>query len=177
MIAAGKRLKRRPALRHSAQRSRNRLHREGTYYLSFLPTNICRCLLFISFPSFPQLEVCAGKTEKDFVATPALLHKVVEKRLPYPELHQEWSELHFYTALRDMLENCGYNNFSWRDLYAPTKKRYQTQLSAILNLAKFREEQLELYGALTEPVSTDEFQCIFVNAPMNDGISALLFIP
>ena len=137
-------------------------------YLSFLPTvlsiltslttNTHRCVLFISFPSFPQLEVCAGKTEKDFVATQALLHKVVEQRLPYPELHQEWSELRFYTALRDMLENCGYNNFSWRDLYAPTKKRYQTQLSAILNLAKFREEQLELYGALTEPVST-EFQC------------------
>ena len=99
-----------------------------------------------------QLEVCAGKTpEKDFVSTPPAVERL-NAITPHPELHQEWSELRFYVALRDMLEIAGYDNFSFRDLHAPTKKRWQQQLSAVINLAKFREDQLELYAALTEPV-------------------------
>lgn len=101
-----------------------------------------------------QLEICAGKTDVDFVAPRSVLDKI-QVSVPYPELYQNcWSELRFFTALRDLLLDCGYDNFSWRDLYQPNRKRYQHQLSAILNLAKYREEQLELYAVLTEPVSS-----------------------
>lgn len=72
--------------------------------------------------------------------------------LTHGELHQEFSELAFFQALRECLSTCGYTDFSWRDLYAPTSKRLRHQLSAIINLAKFREEQIKVYGELNEPV-------------------------
>ena len=73
--------------------------------------------------------------------------------MPYEHLHEDFGDLKFFLALRDLLQTCGYNAFSWRDLYAPTFKRLRLQLSAIINLAKFREEQLKVYAELNEPVS------------------------
>ena len=73
---------------------------------------------------------------------------------PYPELHQEFSELQFYTCLRDLLTLSGYASFSWRDIHCPTAKRLRYQLSAIINLAKYREDQLRVYAELNEPVRT-----------------------
>jgi Nuf2 family len=46
-----------------------------------------------------------------------------------------------------------YPNFSLRDLHAPDAKRLRHQLSAVINFAKFREEQLKFYAELNEPVS------------------------
>ena len=51
------------------------------------------------------------------------------------------------------MEIAGYEHFSMRDLYAPDTKRLKHQLSAIINLAKHRDEQLRFYTELIEPVS------------------------
>jgi Nuf2 family len=107
--------------------------------------------VFLNIGIFEQLEVCSGKTENDFGPTPEMTAKI--NSLPYPELHQDVSEMQFYCYLRDMLKVAGYANFSWRDLHNPTPKRLQYQLSAIFNLAKHREDQLLLYKELNEPVS------------------------
>lgn len=107
------------------------------------------------FTHAQQLEVCTDKTEEDYSAsTPAL--EAALSQLPHADqLHtpESTTELRYYTALRDLMESCGYDSFSWRDLYAPVRKRFQHQLSAVINLAKFREDQLQLYGELNENVS------------------------
>lgn len=50
------------------------------------------------------------------------------------------------------------HDFGWKDLHAPTAKRFRCQLSAAINMAKFREDQLKLYAELNEPVS--RFYCV-----------------
>jgi hypothetical protein len=99
--------------------------------------------------------VCAGKRDEDFIPTPTMLSVSASK--PYPELHQEFNELQFYTCVRDLMTMAGYASFSWRDLHCPTPKRLRYQLSAIINLAKYREEQLRVYAELNEPVCLSIF--------------------
>jgi len=100
-----------------------------------------------------QLDVCAGKTEGDFQPSKGMLDKAQE--MPFEQLHEDFGDLKFFLALQDLFQTCGYNEFSWRDLYAPTFKRLRLQLSAVINLAKFREEQLKVYAELNEPVSLE----------------------
>ena len=54
------------------------------------------------------------------------------------------------------MEICGFHDFGLKDLFLPTAKRFRIQLSAAINMAKFREDQLKLYAELNEPVSRDE---------------------
>jgi hypothetical protein len=82
---------------------------------------------------------------------------------PYPELHQEFNELQFYICVRDLMTMAGYASFSWRDLHCPTPKRLRYQLSAIINLAKYREEQLRVYAELNEPVCKSIFTTLEKN--------------
>lgn len=119
----------------------------SSFVLSFIHSFFTHGLFFVA-----KLEVCTGKNEQDFVATPEMLAKAAT--MPYPELHQAstFNELQFYTCLRDFLAQAGYPNFSWRDLHVPTPKRLRFQLSAIINMAKFREEQLQIYQELIQPV-------------------------
>ena len=70
--------------------------------------------------------------------------------LEYPVLHQEPGDLILFLSLRDLFDTCCYTQFSWKDLYHPNPKRLRCQLSAVLNLAKFREEQLKVYEDVTE---------------------------
>ena len=104
-----------------------------------------------------QLDVCSGKTEEDFK-----IEQAVNTDCDYPEVHapESYSELTFFTELRKLMDICGYYDFSWRDLYAPESKRLRLQLSAVVNLAKFRQEQLKVYAELNEPVSL--FYCLFL---------------
>ena len=69
---------------------------------------------------------------------------------------QQYVEIKLFLALRQLFETCGYNDFSWRDLYGtPTPKRLQYQLSAICNLAgNFLNEQVKVYAELSENVSS-----------------------
>ncbi|KAL3936203.1 MAG: hypothetical protein SGARI_002658 [Bacillariaceae sp.] len=67
------------------------------------------------------------------------------------ELHEDFIDLIFFKELRKMMMKCGVADFSWKDLYYPTPKRFRAQMSAAINLAKYREEQLPIYLELQEP--------------------------
>ena len=78
--------------------------------------------------------------------------KETAETMPYSSLHQDFGAVKFFRALRDCMMTTGLPDFSWRDLHVPTAKRLRYQLSAVINLAKFREEQLKVYAELNEPV-------------------------
>ena len=59
----------------------------------------------------------------------------------------------FYNSLRKCMKTCGIHDFGWKDLHFPNTKRFRSQLSAAINMAKFREDQLKLYAELNAPVS------------------------
>ena len=96
------------------------------------------------------LEHCSGVTEDD-----------IEKRCPEEldrfvspeeaELHENFVDVLFFQEMRKLMKTCGIVDFSWKDLYVPTSKRLRCQLSATINMAKFREEQLKIYAELNEP--------------------------
>jgi kinetochore protein Nuf2 len=92
------------------------------------------------------LELCTGLTEE-------MLSSRSPKTdgLKHPDLHDALTDVLFFKELRKLLATCGFYDFSWKDLHAPTSKRLRCQLSAIINLAKFREEQLHKYAELNEP--------------------------
>jgi len=93
------------------------------------------------------LQICCGITEEDFATK-----KVNTEGLAYPELHEDgFSDVLFFRELRQCMHNCGVYDFSWRDLHSPVSKRFRCQLSAFINMAKFREEQLKVYAELNEP--------------------------
>lgn len=123
--------------------------------LSFYPRTI--------YNQSPQLENCAGVQEADLEAPKAVTDKVAS--MPFADLHGEGiSDIKFFVALRKCLRTCGVYDFSWKDLHAPTAKRLRWQLSAFINLAKFREDQLPIYSELNEPVSyimLDLCACVF----------------
>ena len=56
---------------------------------------------------------------------------------------------YYYLSLK-LMSAVGMKDFSMQDVMAPTSKRFRRALSAIINFAKFREEQLVGYTALTE---------------------------
>ena len=98
-----------------------------------------------------QLELCTGKTEADFCPSPALLDKVAT--LSHPELFQDgWNDVKFFLFLRQTMETSGIRDFSWRDLHQPTSQRTTWQLSALINMVKFREDQMKFYLELHKPV-------------------------
>lgn len=96
------------------------------------------------------LEHCSGITEED-----------IEKRYPTnldrfvapeeAELHQNFADMLFFKEMRKLMNTCGVVDFSWKDIHVPTSKRLRCQLSATINMAKFREEQLKIYAELNEP--------------------------
>lgn len=113
----------------------------------------CHSPLFTFFTSSFQLDICCGVQEKDLVASPPMLEKV--STFSYSDLHiQEdtTTDVKLFLKLRTCLHTCGLYDFSWKDLHTPTAKRLRWQLSAIVNLAKFREDQLLVYSDLNEPV-------------------------
>jgi kinetochore protein Nuf2 len=92
------------------------------------------------------LDICCGITEEDLAKrAPSTDH------LKFPELHEEFTDMLFFQELKSLMVTCGLHDFSWRDLYHPTSKRLRVQFSAVINMAKFREEQLKVYGELNEP--------------------------
>jgi len=96
------------------------------------------------------LEHCCGITEED-------IEKRCPKNLdPYvapeeAELHENFVDILFFKEMRKMMETCGIIDFSLKDIHVPTSKRLRCQLSAAINMAKFREEQLKIYAELNEP--------------------------
>lgn len=92
------------------------------------------------------LDICCGITEEDLQK-----HCPSVENLPYPDIHDDFIDMFFFRELRKCLGTCGVYDFSWKDIHTPTPKRFRCQLSAIINMAKFREEQLKVYAELNEP--------------------------
>mmetsp|Transcript_36646 Transcript_36646/g.56091 ORF Transcript_36646/g.56091 Transcript_36646/m.56091 type:complete len:352 (+) Transcript_36646:233-1288(+) len=49
-----------------------------------------------------------------------------------------------------LMKICGVHDFGWRDLHAPSGKRFKRQLSGAINLMKFLEDRRQLYEELCE---------------------------
>ena len=96
------------------------------------------------------LEHCTGITEEDIEKQcPSNLDRFVDPK--ESELHQNFTDVLFLVEVRKMMNACGVTDFSWKDLHVPTAKRLRCHLSATINMAKFREEQLKIYAELNEP--------------------------
>lgn len=86
--------------------------------------------------------------------------------MPFPDMHEGTADIKFFLKLKKCLRTCGIYDFSWKDLHAPTPKRLRWQLSAIINMAKFREDQLMVYHELHKPVrETISFLELLLNDP------------
>ena len=96
------------------------------------------------------LDHCCGITEEDLERRcPKNLDQFVPQA--EAELHDNFIDMLFFREMRKFMNTCGIVDFSWKDLHVPTSKRLRFQLSATINLAKFREEQLKVYAELNEP--------------------------
>lgn len=95
------------------------------------------------------LECCCGVTEEDIQKQQA--SSTIREHSPFPDIHEDLTDALFLKELRQCMVTCGVYDFSWKDLHAPVTKRFRVQLSAIINLAKFREDQLKVYAELNEP--------------------------
>ena len=49
-----------------------------------------------------------------------------------------------------IMHACGVTGFSLRDITHPERKRLMRQLSALINFAKFREERMVTFAALSQ---------------------------
>ena len=122
------------------------------------------------------LDHCCGITEEDLEKR---CPKNMDEFVPPAEavLHENIIDMLFYREMRKFMDACGIVDFSWKDLHVPTSKRLRCQLSATINMAKFREEQLKVYAELNEPrgqllVSIEEIQA--ENAQLQDHLNATL---
>lgn len=96
------------------------------------------------------LEHCSGVTEEDIEKR---VPKNLERFVPAEEavLHENFTDMLFFKEMQKLMKTCGIVDFSWKDVHVPTSKRLRCQLSATINMAKFREEQLKIYAELNEP--------------------------
>jgi kinetochore protein Nuf2 len=99
------------------------------------------------------LEVCRGTTEEDLQRQlPTSMGQLGCVPPAEQELHEDnMVEMLFFQEMRQCMKTCGILDFSWKDLHYATAKRFRCQLSATINMAKFREEQLKIYSELNEP--------------------------
>lgn len=69
--------------------------------------------------------------------------------IDFPSLHEDSPALfHFMRSVFEMLYLAQYFDFTLHDLMAPTASRFRWQLSALLNLAKYKQSRLPVYDAL-----------------------------
>lgn len=93
------------------------------------------------FESFADIFMGIGKEQ--FGQQPAF--QVVET-LEYPDLHLDSISLvAFYRLLLRLMIEVGIEDFSLRDFIKPEAPRLRLILSAVINFAKFREEQLAVF--------------------------------
>lgn len=70
----------------------------------------------------------------------------VMEMLEYPDLHMDSiSLITFYRTILRLMIEVGVEDFSLRDLIRPEGPRLRLILSAVINFAKFREEQLAVF--------------------------------
>ena len=71
--------------------------------------------------------------------------------LSNPTLYEEAvSEIAFLRATMKLMRTCGVMDFGLKDFQHPSSRRLKKQLSAVINLIKFREDRLQMYQELYE---------------------------
>jgi kinetochore protein Nuf2 len=71
--------------------------------------------------------------------------------LSYPDLHEESvPRLNLFRMSSKLLQTCGCHEFSLQDLVKPTSDKLRIYLSSVINFAKFREDQLDVFSVKTE---------------------------
>jgi len=93
------------------------------------------------------LDICCGITEEDLQKQ----KPSTDGKVAFPDIHDDFTDMLFFRELRQCMKTCGVYDFSWKDLHNPVAKRFRIQLSAVINLAKFREDKLKVYAELNEP--------------------------
>jgi len=103
--------------------------------------------------------MCSGITETDLEISDDVKTQI--ESLRFSELYNAdgFSDIKYFQYLRKCLKTCGVYDFGWKDLHMPNSKRLRQQLSALINLVKFRAEQLQILAELNEPVSCVSIEC------------------
>ena len=71
--------------------------------------------------------------------------------LEHPELHEESTQVaSFLHACKTLMTTAGVNDFTIMDLIKPEYKKLRRNISAVINLAKYREEKLPAYIEFTQ---------------------------
>jgi len=99
------------------------------------------------------LFICCGMSEEDLNKVSPKMQDILQQVAKYPQVHEDFESVKFFLEIKKCMEMCCIYDFGWKDLYTPTAKRFRIQLSAAINMAKYREDQLKLYAELNEPVS------------------------
>ena len=107
------------------------------------------------------LDICCGITEEELTKVSPKMQSVLQDIAKYPQVHEDFESVRFFLKIKKCMEICGFYDFGWKDLYTPTPKRFRIQLSAAINMAKFREDQLKLYAELNEPVSNSRYTTLY----------------
>jgi kinetochore protein Nuf2 len=102
------------------------------------------------------LDTCCGITEDELTRLSPKMKDALQDVSKFPQLHQDFESVRLFLQVKKCMEICGFYDFGLKDFFMPTAKRFRIQLSAAINMAKFREDQLKLYAELNEPVSSDE---------------------
>uniref|UniRef100_A0A7S0CD28 Kinetochore protein Nuf2 N-terminal domain-containing protein n=1 Tax=Proboscia inermis TaxID=420281 RepID=A0A7S0CD28_9STRA len=88
---------------------------------------------------------------KQHLATPNDDAKKFIESLPFPDLHVDSAgELKFIKCSMKLMKSCGIHDFGIKDLHAPTAKRLRRQLSAAINLMRYKEDKINVYTMLHE---------------------------
>ena len=97
------------------------------------------------------LDLCFGISEEE-LAKQLLSPEELKEQVEFPELHEDHlMDVVFFRELSKAMRVVGVYDFSFKDLYHPVAKRFRVQMSALINMAKFREDQLRKYYELMEP--------------------------
>lgn len=88
-------------------------------------------------------ELCLGSTRDEISGCSACSD--------YPELHEDAVlEVRLFRRSVELMRVCGVGDYGLRDWFLPSSRRVRRQMSAVINFAKFREEQLAEYRVLCE---------------------------
>ncbi|XP_033119288.1 kinetochore protein Nuf2-like isoform X2 [Anneissia japonica] len=82
--------------------------------------------------------------------------------LSYNELHEDSVPLIMFTlVMQRFMASCGVNDFKLKDLTAPKPKRFQRNLSAIVNYYRFKEERVPTFERIKQETdaTNEQYQC------------------
>lgn len=106
------------------------------------PTSSGVLRLYEAFSEIFMGENIAIGSQKNGASSNSAVAEILE----YPELHADSiAMISFYRAVSRLMNVVGVDDFSLKDIIRPETPRLKLVLSAIINFAKFREEQLTVF--------------------------------